>query len=124
MGTVRVVLTDQLVGVPQIAKFVRMVAPGFTTSEALAISRDLRAGNVWETTDYGIAYRLSMLSPAPWEYTIIEAPNPWRDAYEARCAEYSQAEELARLGAEGDAAAAIEFCKRFLAGVMRNEAWG
>ena len=117
--TVRIVLDDTSITAPQLAVWVRAVAPDqFTTAEALHIARYMIEGGGWEPPYWNVAYQLKTLKNQPWTYTITTPPNEDAINFEKRSRMYTEGEELARRGAEGDAGAAIEFCKRFKAGDM------
>lgn len=123
--TVRITLDDTSITPAQLAVWVRAIAPDqYTTSEALYIARCLIRGEGWEPPYWNVAYQLKTMKGQPWSFTITTPPNDMAIDFEKRSRAYTEGEELARRGAEGDAEAAIEFCKRFKAGDMANWCMG
>jgi hypothetical protein len=123
--TVRITLDDTSITAAQLAGWVRDVAPDkYTLTEAMYIARCMIRGEGWEPPYWNVAYQLKTMKDHPCSYTITTPVNDMAIQHEKRSRMYTEGEELARRGAEGDAEAAIEFCKRFKAGDMANWCMG
>ena len=119
MTNIKITLHDTSIAVSQLAKYVRLVSRNqYSCADAMCIARSLINGETWEPPYGSVAYNIKELKDGPWDWTIEQEANPEYDEFTARIAEYKRGEELARLGSEGDTAAAIEFCKMFLEGKM------
>ena len=119
--TVRIVLDDTSITAPQLAGWVRDVAPDqYTLSEAMQIARYMINGGGWEPPYWIVAYQLERLKNQPWTYTITTPPNPYTEQIRI----WEEQHALLKKAAAGDAEAAIAYCKMELNGEINHGAMG
>lgn len=103
----------------EIAEWVRRkMGHEFSSRDCLMVARALKNGEGWEPPYYSIKHPQT---PGPCEFVLTPDPE---NAWEVREHEQDCLWELARKGAEGDAEAAIAFCKAELNGELHHGAYG
>lgn len=119
--TVRITLDDTSITAPQLAVWVRDIAPNqYTLSEAMYIARCMIRGEGWEPPYEIVAYQLERMEGQPWSYTITTPPNPYVEQIQI----WKEQRELLEKAAAGDAEAAIAYCKLELSGGINHGCMG
>jgi hypothetical protein len=105
-------LRDKDIETIELTRWVRKQMPKYSTYDAIMTARSLKNGERWNPPIDDIK---EWRDAGPCDY--VTTPDP-ENIWEMRDAKYQAHHDLGKRGAEGDAQAAIEFCKLYLNGEL------